>query len=140
MPNPINSTRRGDPGCTASNAASGISPSDPGQVISSPESYSQELADAVGPFYTLGLPSDFNVIKQETFSMGNYITHLRSVFNENKKIFNYEYDRFLKLKRGMLFYYFAAIDLGSHFFWALRDPKHPYHKPDVLDGYENPDL
>lgn len=107
-----------------------IAPSDPGQVISSPESYSQELADAVGPFYTLGLPSDFNVIKHETFSMENYITHLQSVFTENKKLFAYEYDRFLKMKRAMLFHYFAAIDLGSHFFWALRDPKHPYHKPE----------
>ncbi len=107
-----------------------IAPSDPGQVISSPESYSKELADRLGPFYTLGLPSDFNVIKQETFSMENYIVHLRAVFEENKKAFAYEFDRFLHMKRAMLFYYFAAIDLGSHFFWALRDPKHPYHHPD----------
>lgn len=107
-----------------------IAPSDPGQVISSPGSYSKELAEKLGPFYTLGLPSDFNAIKQETFSMENYIVHLRSVFEANKRSFAYEFDRFLKEKRAMLFYYFASIDLGSHFFWALRDPKHPYHHPE----------
>ena len=32
------------------------------------------------------------------------------------------------MKKGLLFYYFSSIDQGSHIFWALRDPLHPYHK------------
>jgi predicted AlkP superfamily phosphohydrolase/phosphomutase len=30
----------------------------------------------------------------------------------------------------MLFYYFSSIDQGSHIYWALRDPTHPYYKPE----------
>ena len=105
-----------------------ISPADPAQTISSPASYSQELAEKVGPFYTLGLPADFNAIRMETFSMENYIVQSESVFKEGLKLFNYEFERFLEMKKGLLFYYFSSIDQGSHIFWALRDPLHPYHK------------
>jgi len=104
-----------------------IDPGDPAQVISSPESYSRELAGQAGPFYTLGLPADFNAIKDETFSMENYIVQSHSVFQESLKIFDYEFGRFLGKPEAMLFYYFSAIDQGSHIYWALRDPLHPYY-------------
>ncbi|MCK4765490.1 MAG: alkaline phosphatase family protein [Candidatus Aminicenantes bacterium] len=105
-----------------------ISPADPAQVISSPESYSKELAKAAGPFHTLGLPADFNAIKKESFSMENYIVQSQSIFAESKKLFKYELERFLGMKRAMLFYYFSSIDQGSHIYWALRDPLHPNYR------------
>lgn len=107
-----------------------ITPADPAQVISSPSDYSEDLAKRKGLFHTLGLPVDFNAIKTEIFTMENYITQSNSIFKESLNLFDYEFQRFLELKRGMLFYYFSSIDQGSHIFWALRDPKHPYHKPD----------
>ncbi|MGE5343338.1 MAG: alkaline phosphatase family protein [Candidatus Omnitrophota bacterium] len=107
-----------------------ITPSDPAQEISSPANYCEELAKHKGLFHTLGLPSDFNAIKTEVFSMENYITLSDSIFKESVNLFDYEYSRFFGLKRGMLFYYFSAIDQGSHIYWALRDPSHPYHRPE----------
>jgi predicted AlkP superfamily phosphohydrolase/phosphomutase len=107
-----------------------INPADPAQVISSPESYSGELAKKCGLFHTLGLPADFNAIKTEVFNMENYIVLSESIFAESTKIFDYELARFLEIKRGMLFYYFSSIDQGSHIYWALQDPAHPYHKPE----------
>ncbi len=107
-----------------------IDPSDAGQPISSPVSYSEELVKKVGLFYTLGLPADFNAIKQESFTMENYIVQSDSVFTESRAAFAYEFERFLQMKRAMLFYYFSAVDLGSHFFWALRDPEHPNYRPE----------
>jgi hypothetical protein len=107
-----------------------IDPADPAQLISSPADYSRELAKKHGLFHTLGLPADFNAIKTEVFNMENYIVLSDAIFEESNKIFDYELERFLGLKRGMLFYYFSSIDQGSHIYWALRDPAHPYHKPD----------
>ncbi len=107
-----------------------IDPSDPAQVISTPSDYSEELSNHCGLFHTLGLPADFNAIKTEIFSMENYITLADSIFKESLNIFDYELNRFLGLKRGMLFYYFSAIDQGSHIYWALRDPQHPYYFPE----------
>lgn len=107
-----------------------IDPSDPAQVISTPTDYSEELTNHCGLFHTLGLPADFNAIKTEIFSMENYITLADSIFKESLNIFDYELNRFLDLKRGMLFYYFSAIDQGSHIYWALRDPQHPYYFPE----------
>lgn len=107
-----------------------IDPADPAQVISSPAGYSKELARKAGRFHTLGLPADFNAIKTEVISMENYIEQSDSFFRESSKIFDYEFERFLGLKRGMLFYYFSSIDQGSHIYWALRDPQHPYHRPE----------
>jgi predicted AlkP superfamily phosphohydrolase/phosphomutase len=107
-----------------------IDPADPAQAISSPAGYCRELAKKHGLFHTLGLPADFNAIKTEVFSMENYIVLSDAIFAESNKIFAYELDRFLGLKRGMLFYYFSSIDQGSHIYWALRDPEHPYYKPE----------
>lgn len=60
--------------------------------------------------------------------MENYIVQSESVFAESKKIFTFEFERFLTMKKAMLFYYFSAIDQGSHIYWALRDPQHPYYR------------
>jgi predicted AlkP superfamily phosphohydrolase/phosphomutase len=59
--------------------------------------------------------------------MENYIVQSNSVFQESLKIFDYEFGRFLSKPEAMLFYYFSAIDQGSHIYWALRDPLHPYY-------------
>ncbi len=102
-----------------------INPKDPAQPISSPAGYAEELAEKVGIFHTLGLPSDFNAIRSNTFSLENYIVQSESVFKESKALFEFELERFLQMKKSMLFFYFSSIDQGSHIYWALTDPKHP---------------
>ncbi|UCH93417.1 MAG: alkaline phosphatase family protein, partial [Candidatus Aminicenantes bacterium] len=107
-----------------------IDPADPAQAISSPDDYCRELAKQHGIFYTIGLPADFNAILLNVFTVENYIAQVDSIFKENNKMFDLELERFLGIKRGMLFFYFPSIDFGSHIYWSLRDPGHPMHKPD----------
>jgi predicted AlkP superfamily phosphohydrolase/phosphomutase len=106
-----------------------IDPSDPAQTISSPSGYSQELSEKVGTFHTLGLPADFNGIKTEVLSMGDYITQSEGIMAESRQLFNYEFERFRKVSSGLLFFYFSSADQGSHIYWALGDTAHPAHKP-----------
>ena len=105
-----------------------IDPSDPAQPISSPEAYSKELSRELGTFHTLGLPADFNGIKTEVLSMGDFITQSDAIMAESRKMFTYELDRFQQMKSGLLFFYFSSADQGSHIYWALQDPQHPAHR------------
>ncbi len=107
-----------------------ISPLHPAVTISSPDSYSREIAKKAGLFHTIGLPADTKALSQQTFSVENFITQAMSVFYESKKIFEIEYDRFLTKKSGLLFFYFSSLDQGQHMYWSLTDPKHPYYHPE----------
>lgn len=103
-----------------------IDPRDPALPISTPARYSRELAERTGLFHTIGLPADFNAIKTGTFSMENYIVQSLSVFEESRRLFDYELQRFVAGKGGLLFFYFSSLDQGQHIFWALNDRQHPY--------------
>jgi predicted AlkP superfamily phosphohydrolase/phosphomutase len=103
-----------------------MSPRDPALSISTPSSYSNELVEKVGLFHTISLPADTKALSQETFSMENFVVQSMSVFDESKRLFEYEFERFLQKKKGFLFFYFSAIDQGQHMFWALNDKEHPY--------------
>lgn len=108
-----------------------ISPRNPAITISTPESYSKELADKVGLFHTISLPADTHALSKGTFNLENFAVQSMSVFDESRNIFAYEFDRFLSGKGQFLFFYFSSLDQGQHMFWALHDTKHPYHKPEM---------
>jgi len=107
-----------------------ISPAHPALPVSTPGSYSADLAKQVGLFHTLGLPADTKALSNNTFSMENYIVQSNSILAESKKLLDYELHRFLGRKQGLLFFYFSSLDQGQHMFWALNDPQHPYYHPD----------
>jgi predicted AlkP superfamily phosphohydrolase/phosphomutase len=67
--------------------------------------------------------------------MDNFAVQALSVFNESKKLFHYELERFLNGKTDFLFFYFSSLDQGQHMFWALHDKEHPYYKPDMYKEY-----
>lgn len=106
-----------------------ISPASPALPISTPASYSKELADAVGLYHTIGLPADTKALSQGAFAMGDFIDQSLSVFAESRKMFAFELDRFQRQQEGLLFFYFSTLDQGQHMFWALNDPQHPYYHP-----------
>lgn len=106
-----------------------IDPVDPAQAISSPASYCQDLSREIGRFHTLGLPADFNGIKTEVLSLSDYIMQSDAIMAESRELFDFEFDRFRRMKSGLLFFYFSSVDQGSHIYWALRDPLHPSHRP-----------
>lgn len=107
-----------------------ISPRHPAVPISTPAGYSRELADRVGLFHTIGLPADTKALSNGTFSMENFIVQSLSVFEESRRLFDYELRRFLSQPEGLLFFYFSSLDQGQHMFWALNDRQHPYYHPE----------
>ncbi len=107
-----------------------ISPRHPAVPISTPESYSRELADRVGLFHTIGLPADTKALSNGTFSMENFIIQSLDVFAESCRLFDYELQRFSRQQEGLLFFYFSSLDQGQHMFWALNDNEHPYYHPE----------
>jgi len=112
-----------------------MSPAEPALSISTPSSYSHDLAQQCGLFHTISLPADTKALSQGTFSMEHFIVQSLSVLEESKRIFEYEFDRFQRSKSGFLFFYFSAIDQGQHMFWALNDAAHPYFHPDEHKKY-----
>jgi len=107
-----------------------ISPLHPAAQISTPESYSKELAEKNGLFHTINLPADTHALSKGSFSMENFIVQAMSVFDESRKLFHYELERYLSRKGGFLFFYFSSLDQGQHMFWALKDKDHPFFHPD----------
>ncbi len=107
-----------------------LSPRKPAVPISTPAGYSRELVDKVGLYHTIGLPADTKALSNGTFSMENYIVQSLSVFEESRRLFAYELQRFQRQSEGLLFFYFSSLDQGQHMFWALNDKEHPFYHPE----------
>ncbi len=99
-----------------------IDPEDPAMPVSSPESYSRDLARAVGLFYTQGMPEDTKALSHGIFSDADYVGQSHLVLEERLKMFDYELSRF---KSGFMFFYFSSTDLNCHMMWRTWDKKHP---------------
>ncbi len=112
-----------------------ISPLNPAVEISTPSGYSKELAKKGGLFHTIGLPADTKALSQQTFGVEEFLTQSVSVFDESKKLFGIEYERFLNKKDGFLFFYFGSLDQGQHMLWSLTDKAHPYYHPEEANRY-----
>jgi predicted AlkP superfamily phosphohydrolase/phosphomutase len=59
-----------------------------------------------------------------------YLQQARTVLAEHRRIFDAE---FLKFSRGLFFFYFSSLDLNSHMFWRLMDPRHPEYDATLAD-------
>jgi predicted AlkP superfamily phosphohydrolase/phosphomutase len=99
-----------------------IDPADPALPISTPSSYSRFLTDEAGEFHTQGIAEDTKALSDGVLDDDEYLRQARSVLAEHRRIFDAEFPRF---NRGVFFFYFSSLDLNSHMFWRLMDPKHP---------------
>src|SRR5437763_10376304 len=54
-----------------------------------------------------------------------YLQQARTVLAEHRRIFDKEFPKF---QSGLFFFYFSSLDLNSHMFWRLMDPKHPEYE------------
>lgn len=103
-----------------------IDPADPALPISTPSKYSRLLADEAGEFHTLGISEDTKALSDGVLNDNEYLQQARGVLAEHRRIFDAEFSKF---KRGVFFFYFSSLDLNSHMFWRLIDPKHPEYDP-----------
>jgi predicted AlkP superfamily phosphohydrolase/phosphomutase len=99
-----------------------IDPADPALPISTPSSYSRFLTDEAGEFHTQGIAEDTKALSDGVLDDTEYLRQARTVLAEHRRIFDAEFPRF---NQGVFFFYFSSLDLNSHMFWRLMDPKHP---------------
>lgn len=99
-----------------------IDPANPALPISTPKSYSKQLSEEVGEFYTQGIAEDTKALSGAVLDDKEYLEQAREVLAEHRRIFDAEFPKF---HEGMFFFYFSSLDLNSHMFWRLMDPSHP---------------
>ena len=99
-----------------------IDPAAPALPISTPSSYSRFLTDEAGEFHTQGIAEDTKALSDGVLDDTEYLQQARTVLAEHRRIFDAEFPKF---HRGVFFFYFSSLDLNSHMFWRLMDPKHP---------------
>jgi predicted AlkP superfamily phosphohydrolase/phosphomutase len=101
-----------------------IDPADPALPISTPKTYSRDLSDEAGEFYTQGIAEDTKALSDGVLDDNEYLAQAQTVLAEHRRIFDKELPKF---HDGVFFFYFSSLDLNSHMFWRLMDPKHPQY-------------
>jgi predicted AlkP superfamily phosphohydrolase/phosphomutase len=105
-----------------------IDPASPALPICSPAEYAPELTEALGRFYTQGLPADTKALSEGTLTSADFWSQAQLVLAESQRAFEYELSRF---QEGCLVYYFSSIDQCSHMLMRCMDPGHPLYEPNA---------
>jgi len=109
-------------------SAVNIDPIDPVAPVSAPNRASRELAEAIGLYYTQGMPEDVNAVKDHVLDDREFMAQSQLVHDEGVRILDYALDRWTaNPKGGFLFFYFSGVDLCSHMMWRHFDEGHPHH-------------
>ncbi len=109
-----------------------IDPASPALPISTPLSYSQELAAKFGPFFTKGLPADTSALDNRLLDEEEFLAQDEMILEESRAMLEYELKRF---DAGLLFYYISSTDQRQHMFWRLMDEKHPSYDPKLAGEF-----
>ncbi len=109
-----------------------IDPANPALPLSTPKSFSSELAEDLGEFYTQGISEDTKALSAGVLNDGQYLEQARTVLAEHRAIFDREFPRF---HEGVFFFYFSSLDLNSHMFWRLMDTHHPEYDSQLAAQY-----
>lgn len=93
--------------------------------ISTPASFSREIARDTGRFSTLGIPEDTAALRQGVFDLPEFLSQSGLVLDEERKLLHDSLDRF---QEGLLFFYFSSVDQNSHMLWGQ-------HEAELLNVY-----
>ncbi len=103
-----------------------IDPAEPAVRLSEPDSFVQDAAKRLGPFYTTGFQEDHKARSNGIFSDDEFLKQAGFVLEERLALFEYAIENY---DDGLLFFYFSSSDLQSHMFWWNSDEKHPTRSP-----------
>ncbi len=103
-----------------------LDPASAALPISSPPEFASRIAEAVGPYYTQGMPEDTKALTDGIFRDQDFLRQAEVVFRERRRMYEYFLERFAS---GVLFFYFSSLDQISHVMWRTMDPDHPAHDP-----------
>ncbi len=104
-----------------------IDPASPEMPISTPSSYSKDIAEEMGPYYTQGLPDDTKALEEGVFDDDAYVSQSSEVLAERNMQFRLELQRFAEQESGLLFFYYNSPDQTCHTFWRNMDHDSPMH-------------
>ena len=106
-----------------------LDPSDPALPLSTPDSYSRQMAEAIGPYYTQGIAEDTAVYRAGYFDLAEYLAQSRLVAEEQFAMLRQAMREF---HAGLLFFYFSTLDQNSHMLWGK-------HENELLESYQRVD-
>jgi predicted AlkP superfamily phosphohydrolase/phosphomutase len=109
-----------------------IDPSNPALPISTPSSYSRDLAKQIREFHTQGIAEDTKALTAGVLDDKEYLEQARTVLAEHRRAFDVEFPKF---QQGLFFFYFSSLDLNAHMMWRLTDPSHPAYDAALAAQY-----
>ncbi len=104
-----------------------IAPDSPAQPITTPDDFAEDLAEAMGDFYTQGMPEETNALKDTLFSDDDYQSQVALVQEDTRALIDVTMARVQPGDMG--FVYVSDVDLQCHMLWRHGDPKHPGAAP-----------
>jgi len=113
-----------------------ISPLHPAMPVSYPPEYSAELAKAIGPYYTQGMPEDTKALEFNVFCNADFLRQLDIIVKEEMRMADYELSRF---KEGAIFLYWSCVDQAGHVMWRTLpgEEDHPAHVPELDEPFQD---
>jgi predicted AlkP superfamily phosphohydrolase/phosphomutase len=109
-----------------------IDPANPALPISTPSSYSRDLAKQIGEYHTQGIAEDTKALSDGVLDDKEYLQQSRTVLAEHRRAFDAEFPKF---NQGLFFFYFSSLDLNAHMMWRLTDPSHPAYDATLAKEY-----
>ena len=103
-----------------------IDPENPALPISTPSSYSRDLAKQIGEYHTQGIAEDTKARMSAVLDDKEYLEQAHTVLAEHRRAFDAEFPKF---HDGLFFFYFSSLDLNGHMLWRLSDPQSPLYDP-----------
>ena len=119
-----------------------IDPRKPAQTIGTPDDYAQQLAAAVGPFYTQEMPESSKALQNHVLSPREFVQQSALVLAERRRLLDHELARF-RAQDGqrLLFFYIGTLDQRHHMLYREADSGHlnhdPQTPPDLLSAMQD---
>lgn len=101
-----------------------IDPAAPATPVTHPPEAGGEIAAAIGPFWTKGLPADTKALDYRILDDAAYVRQAELILADRLRLFRHEWARF---RTGLFFFYVSSTDQDAHMLWRNMDPTHPLH-------------
>jgi predicted AlkP superfamily phosphohydrolase/phosphomutase len=107
-------------------------PDRPLYPLSEPPGFSARLFDLVGPYATVGMPSDMDGVRRGVVDLG---TFLQDAYANWKRQVEMALGLMAEGAWDLLFVHLFTIDNAQHLFWKYQDPRHPGYGAPLRAAY-----
>ncbi len=101
-----------------------VDPRDPALPIGSPAGFSNEMAEKIGDFHTLGMPEETWALNQGHLGEQAWLDMVKTTLAEGEAML---YDTLDRDDSELVIEVFVQTDRVSHMFWHGLDESHPLH-------------